>query len=133
MRSLKRKPDEETLAWLALNTLRFYNSIEDVFTRIGKVVDETIPSGQDSHIALLRQMVVEIPGKRPAIISDNTFSRLSEIRSFRHRMIHAYQDPLEWEKMSGVIEMLPACFESLQKQLQDFRQFLQEVAENGCR
>jgi uncharacterized protein YutE (UPF0331/DUF86 family) len=69
-----------------------------------------------------------MPGKRPAVVSAATFSHLSDLRSFRHRMIHAYQDPLEWEKMSGVIGMMPACFESLEKELQDFRQFLQEIA-----
>ena len=73
--------------------------MEDIFTRIAKVVDETVPSGQDSHITLLRQMAVEMPGKRPAVISATTFSCLSDLGSFRHRLIHAYQDPLEWGKI----------------------------------
>jgi len=125
----KRKMDQESLAWLALNALRFYIAIEDIFARVAKVVDETVPSGRDSHIPLLRQMAVEMPGKRPAIISSTTFSYLNDLRSFRHRMIHAYQDPLEWDKMSGVIQMMPACFNALGTELQVFRKFLQGVAE----
>ena len=65
----KRKLDQESLAWLALNALRFYIAIEDAFTRIAKLVDETVPSGHDSHVTILRQMAVEMPGKRPAVIS----------------------------------------------------------------
>jgi hypothetical protein len=38
---------------VALNALRFYVAMDDIFTRIAKVVDETVPDGHDSHITLL--------------------------------------------------------------------------------
>ena len=119
---------EESVGFAAINGLRFYVALEDIFTRIAKVVDGVVPTGEQSHFDLLRQMAVPIPGKRPAVISKSTMQLIDQLRSFRHRMIHAYHDQLEWWKMSATIASIPECMSLLSAELTEFRDFLLKVS-----
>ncbi|MCX5643956.1 MAG: hypothetical protein NTZ17_04625 [Phycisphaerae bacterium] len=62
--------DDYYLDAVALNLHGFYGGLERIFERIATVVDGARPSGEHWHQALLRQMAEEMPGVRPAVISE---------------------------------------------------------------
>jgi len=69
---------------VALNLHGFYSGIEKLLERIAKGLDNHLPGGNSWHQALLKQMVAEVAGIRPKVISESMFVRLDEYRRFRH-------------------------------------------------
>ena len=56
--------------------------LEHLFEKIAALVDESIPTGSNWHQELLRQMNIEVPGVRPAVISAELRTALEEYRGF---------------------------------------------------
>jgi len=56
---------------VALNLHDFYNGLERIFERIAENIDEIKPEGLNWHQEILRQMAMEIPKVRPAVISQD--------------------------------------------------------------
>jgi hypothetical protein len=61
---------------VALNLHSFYNGIERVLELIVVDLDGATLGGDAWHMELLRQVQLEIPALRPAVISEETHSRL---------------------------------------------------------
>jgi ribosomal protein L31 len=77
---------------IAFNLHSFYTGVERIFEAIAKQIDQYQPSGSNWHKQLLNQMLIEVPNIRSAVISENTYKTLDELRQFRHvvRKIYAY-------------------------------------------
>ena len=91
--------DDFLLDSIALNLHGFYSGIEKLFERIAKGLDNQLPGGNSWHRALLEQMVVEVAGIRPKVISESVLARLDEYRRFRHVVRNVYGFELEPEKL----------------------------------
>lgn len=72
--------DDYFLDGVALNLHGFYSGLERIFEKIASLVDENTPAGTNWHQELLRQMSLEIPEVRPAVISDRLREKLEEYR-----------------------------------------------------
>ena len=68
--------DEDYLGSVAFDLHSFYQGVERIFEAFAKSIDRTVPSGERWHKRLLVQMTEEIPGIRPAIISEETRAAL---------------------------------------------------------
>jgi len=88
----KTKNDEYYLDGVALNLHGFYSGLERIFERIGGAIDGSVPFGANWHRELLNQMNIEIPGVRPAVISEVLRENLEGYLGFRHvvRNVYAY-------------------------------------------
>lgn len=100
----RQRPEDQDLYFdsAALSLHDFYTGVERIFRHIASMIDRALPTGQDWHQELLRQMAEERPGIRPAVISDETLDFLDEYRRFRHvvRNIYAFQfDPVRLERL----------------------------------
>jgi len=62
----------------------YYEGMENIAKRIAKEVDGHISSGDEWHKELIDQVSRELPGKRPAVFSEQTYELLDELRRFRH-------------------------------------------------
>lgn len=60
----KHTGNEDYLQAAALSLQNFYMGVERIFEEIAKQVDESLPTGANSHLALLEQMSLEIPNVR---------------------------------------------------------------------
>jgi hypothetical protein len=67
----------------------FYTGCEAVLSRIARALDE-MPEGDRWHQALLAQAAAGREGRRPPIISAETFAALLELLRFRHFFRVAY-------------------------------------------
>jgi hypothetical protein len=89
----RRERSEEQDLFLdsvALNLHDFYTGLERIFMHIASVVDQTLPTGTDWHRELLRQMTVEVPAVRPAVLSEEGSNAVDEFLRFRHVVRHFY-------------------------------------------
>ena len=82
--------DEDYLGSVAFDLHSFYQGVERIFEAIAKSIDRTVPSGDRWHKRLLVQMTEEIPGIRPAVISEETRTALDSYRTFRHLARNIY-------------------------------------------
>jgi len=83
-RRTQQSDDDLYLDGVALNLHGFYNGLERLFKRIATTIDGNLPQGENWHQVLLKQMETEVPGVRPAVISDETYQVLDGYRGFRH-------------------------------------------------
>lgn len=104
--------DDELISAVALRLHHLYTAIEDLFSRVATDVDGAIPSGPEWHRQLLEQMDLEVSGVRPRLLDDDTLADLDLLRRFRHRIRHAYTDPLDRVEMEPVTEAARRVTES---------------------
>jgi hypothetical protein len=72
--------DVVTVGAAALYLQNLYTAIEESLKRIAFELDGSVPSGQEWRRELLRQLRLELPGTRPALIDDQLFADLDLLR-----------------------------------------------------
>lgn len=117
--------DDFYLDGVALNLHGFYNGLERLFEMIASVVDGFMPQGENWHQMLLRQMAVEVPDIRPAVISDTVLDELDEYRGFRHIVRNVYTFKFDPAKIEKLIVMAPKVFDHVRAELSAFADFLE--------
>lgn len=124
----KQYQDDIYLDAIALNLHAFYTGMERLFEKIAVVVDGQLPQGANWHKVLLMQMGRDVPGLRPAVISEEIFVFLDEYRGFRHvvRNIYTYKfDPIRIDTLAQNAKHL---FEQLKREMLAFADFLDFLA-----
>ncbi len=118
--------DDYYLDGVALNLHGCYGGLERIFELIATVIDGAKPKGENWHQALLRQMTEEVPGLRPAVISQATYDRLDEYRGFRHVVRNVYTYNFEPAKLQRLVVDLPATLDRARAELLAFASFLEQ-------
>ena len=101
-----------------------------MFELIATTVDGQVPTGEHWHQLLLEQMVSEIHGARPAVISDETCQVLEEYRGFRHIVRNVYTFRFDPAKMERLVETVPAALTQVQAELLAFASFVEQQADS---
>ena len=86
---LKPGADRIACGYAALLIHRLYTAIESVLERICRTVEGSVPGGADSHVSLLRDATLELPGVRPAILRATLFASLFKLLRLRQFVRHA--------------------------------------------
>jgi hypothetical protein len=96
---LSGKSDELDLMVLGACLHGLYNAIEAYFLRIAKFFENNIDEAA-WHRDMLDRMTLEVPGIRPALITDNNLAeRIDELRRFRHLFRNLYKTRLHHSKL----------------------------------
>lgn len=82
-----------------------YCAFEDLFKIVAKAFENNILDEERYHIELLKRMTLRIDEIRPALISNENFKSLDDLRAFRHRLRHAYVYDVEAEKVRNVLNI----------------------------
>lgn len=106
----------------------FYCGVERVFERIAEELNGGIPEGENWHIQLLKDMVLEIEKVRPPVISRGLAAELKGYLEFRHRFRNIYGFELDWNKMKGLKDDMPEVAVKFKKEMQKFIHFMKELA-----
>jgi hypothetical protein len=94
-----------------------YNGIENCLLRIAHGVDESVPTGSESHRLLLDQMSAPISDLRPQVLSEELLPRLDELRRFRHAFRHMYFFDLDWARVRPLVDAVPDTLRSFERAL----------------
>lgn len=119
--------DEEYWDGVALNLHSFYSGVERIFEDIARTIDEAIPSSPEWHRALLLQMSAELPGRRPAVITQDTRYCLEDYRGFRHVVRNVYAFNFRPARLKELMNGLHPCFANIQVDLTAFIAFLKSL------
>ena len=79
-----------------------YSAFEQLFETVAHFFENQV-EGERYHTDLLRRMKLEIEGIRPALISDEAFTLLDELRRFRHFFRHAYTAELNPDRLEELV------------------------------
>lgn len=111
---------------LAFKLHNLYCAFEDLFKIVARYFENQVEDIARYHKELLKRMSLQIEGVRPALLSQETFKILDELRAFRHFFRHAYAYELKYEKVKPVID----CAEKLKGLYKyDIERFLKQLEE----
>jgi hypothetical protein len=127
MKKAKTQSDDFYIDSVALNLHGFYSGIESLFEKIAGTIDGFVPEGASWHQELLKQMSIEVPGIRPAVISLELKEMLEEYRGFRHVVRNVYTYHLDPEKLKPLVKNIRNVIQKLEKELTAFARFTQEA------
>ena len=102
-----------------------YCAYEDLFKIVASFWENNIGINGAYHKNLLKRMMLQIPGIRPALLSEESFKALDELRAFRHVFRHAYSYGLDDER---VIFLLKRVLKQKSVVLHDMEQFKVQIA-----
>lgn len=97
-----------------------YCAFEDLFKIIAKAFENNIMEEERYHIEILKRMTIDIEGVRPALISNEAFLLLDNLRAFRHRIRHAYVYDLDADKVRLVLKDALALRNLYKKDMKKF-------------
>ncbi len=114
---------ESTGYWLH----NLYSAFEDLFKLTAGFWENSLKINGDFHVNLLKRMLVHIEQVRPALISEESYRFLNEIRGFRHVFRHAYSFGLDDERISFLLNRVLNKKELLLQDLKKFRKAIADI------
>lgn len=115
----QRDPDTVEIAAVATVLHSFYNGLENIFMTVAKGIDESVPSGGQSHRDLLLQ-VSRKSGLRETLIKKETANKLGEYLGFRHFYRHSYSFVIDWQELKKLVDALDQVWLEVRTQINDF-------------
>ena len=91
-------------------------------------MDGHTPDGPDWHADLLRRLCVDLSGRRPALLSPETYRSLNELRAFRHRERNSSVRDLNEQR---VLEIASGISSTLRMVNDDITRLQQHLGEGG--
>lgn len=102
----------------------FYTGTERIFMRVADELDGGTPKGDHWHAQLLRNMSLDLPDIRPAVITHELMASLGEYLRFRHVFRNNYGFVLETERIRPLEEKMHSVLNELRLQIRDFLSWL---------
>ncbi len=107
----------------------FYVAVENIFEMIAREIDETIPQGTAWHIQLLKQMALEVPRVRSAVISRDTMLKLDKYRAFRHVFRNVYGFNLDADRLKELLRNIQGTTGQFKREIEAFTDSLEQYIE----
>lgn len=111
----------------ATKTQQFYTAVEDLLKQVAKAFENHVQELSSYHKELLKRLSMQIPGIRPAFLSERNFLFLDKIRSFRHFYRHAYDCELLQAELEPLKEKILLNFDSLENDFLNFKTFIKSL------
>jgi len=105
---------------------RLYTGFERIFQNIAAAFENTVEKSS-WHKALLDRMVIAIENIRPAVISENNYGPLNELRAFRHFFRHTYDFDLEDDKFAIVASKTRRLKKTYKNDIEKFLRFIDDL------
>ena len=112
---------------VAYHIHNLYSAVEELLKIVATYFENNITETAKFHIALLTRMTQNIPGIRPALISQETFLMLNSLRGFRHFFRHAYGTPIEYEQLKNNLDKSMNLLPSLEKDIDTFLNIISQI------
>ena len=107
-----------------------YGLFENMFTRIAEIFGNHVQDKARWHSELLQRMTLDVMPLRPAVISQESYRSLNELRGFRHLFRNAYLlefDPVRLEIVWQYAEQLKSRY---QVEMTSFLHFLEQLVQD---
>lgn len=116
---------ESTGYWLH----NLYCAFEDLFKMTASFWENDVASNGAWHKKLLDRMILNIKGIRPALLSEDSFAHLDELRGFRHVFRHAYSRGLDKDRVVFLLKKVLEHKNTLLDDVECFRKTVYKLAD----
>jgi len=106
---------------------QIYTGFEHIFKNIAKTFENNVEEDY-WHKSLLERMTLEIKDIRPAVLSQESFKCLNELRSFRHFFRHAYDIDIDKEKFKIIADRVLSLLKLYKREINKFLAFLDKLS-----
>ena len=113
----------------ALKAQQLFTAAEDLLKTIAGAFENQVNDHARYHAELIGIMHTEIPGRRPALLSDNSKRLLDKLRAFEDWIRHGYDYELDREELQLLQNKLKADFIYLVNDLDAFSTFIKNLLE----
>jgi len=121
------EPDSrEKVSHLGYLLHNLYCALEDIFREVAQTFENQIEDPARYHRELLKRMHCEIPQIRPPLLTSRSYPLLNELRGFQHVFRHAYDYELSADRLAQLRVKILAGWESIQRDLDEFKNSLQK-------
>ncbi|MEW6379029.1 MAG: hypothetical protein AB1611_05420 [bacterium] len=107
---------------------QIYSGFENIFKNIAGTFENTIEKDY-WHKSLLERISLDIQGIRPALVSEESYQCLNELRAFRHFFHHAYGADIDKEKFKIVADKVYRIKGLFGREIERFSAFLDKLME----
>lgn len=121
--------DEDTCVLIAYHLHVIYGLFENLFIRIAANFGNHIEDSTQWHALLLKRMSLNVPDVRPAVICQETYLMLDELRRFRHLFRNAYVLKFNPDKLRLVVKDARHLEELYPTDMAAFQRFLDSLGE----
>ena len=121
--------DEDTCVLIAYHLHVIYGLFENLFTRIAANFGNHIDDSTQWHTLLLKRMSLNVPDVRAAVIRQETYLMLDELRRFRHLFRNAYVLNFNPDKLRLVVKDARHLEELYPPDIETFQRFLDSLGE----
>lgn len=101
--------------------------MERLLELIARTLDAKVPTGDNWHRELVRQLSASVPGIRPAVVGPATAAVLDELRRFRHVARNVYAMNLVPDRVGHLVELVDQAWPRLREELLAAADFLEEA------
>ena len=125
---LTSETSQDMLIVIGYHLHNLYNAFENIFQNIAAVFENSVDEVDRWHAQLLERMQLNVMPLRPAVIDNNAYEALDELRRFRHMFRHAYSMKLDPQRLQLVMDKALALRTIYPDQLGQFIGFLENLA-----
>ncbi len=105
----------------------YYLAVENIFKVVATELDGGLPAGEHWHRQLLTNMMLEVPGIRPPLLSEDTVFQLDEFRRFRHLFRNIYGFALDANRVADLAARVPDITKHLKQEINSFLATMQAI------
>lgn len=129
-RELERRPlgvdsSDDTLIVVAYHLHNLYNAFENIFQNIAVLFENSVDDLERWHAQLLERMRLDLMPLRPAVIGEQAYDALDELRRFRHLFRHAYGLRLDPQRLRLVLDKAWGLRGIYEGEMEQFLRFLE--------
>jgi hypothetical protein len=124
--AINEKESQETLIIVAYRLHSLYTAFENIFRNIASVFENQLDK-EKWHQQLLVRMRLDLTPLRPAVIDDDAYERLDEMRRFRHVFRTMYGLDLDPLRLQVVLRRALELKSLYRDQIGRFLQFLRAM------
>jgi hypothetical protein len=106
-----------------------YGLFENLFVQIAEQFGNNIANKAQWHTQLLRRMTLDIKPIRPAVIGQEAYICLNELRSFRHLFRNAYLLQLDPDRLNIILREALKLKSIYETEINTFLDFLEQLAQ----
>ena len=103
-----------------------YSLMENACFRVAKFFENSLVENS-WHKDLLDRMRLDIEGARPALLNEDTYQLLDDLRAFRHVFRNLYAKPIDKDKVMLIQSRVPKAVSGFRDGVSGFLQFLKDL------
>lgn len=123
----KSTVDDDMLIVRAYHLHSLYSAFENIFQNVAATFENSVDDMGRWHAQLVERMKLDMMPIRPALLNEQSFDAIDELRRFRHMFRHAYSINLDADRLDLVVRKALLLKDLYNGQIREFLDFVDSL------